>query len=63
MTKGKADPSGDARCGAVGLGRWFELLRNEKSYPVELSRNSNQASETVLSFGFDYCRIDPSRFG
>jgi hypothetical protein len=29
---------------------------------VRLNRNSNLANNTVLSFGFNYCRIDPSRF-
>ncbi len=29
---------------------------------VRLNRNSNLANNTVLAFGFDYCRIDPSRF-
>jgi hypothetical protein len=33
------------------------------SYSVELNRNSNKANNAVLLFGFDYCRIDPSRFG
>lgn len=30
---------------------------------VDLNRNSNRANNAVLSFGFDYCRIEPSRFG
>lgn len=30
---------------------------------VRLNRNSNLANNTVLAFGFDYCRIDSSRFG
>ncbi len=29
---------------------------------VRLNRNSNLANNTVLAFGFDYCRINPSRF-
>jgi hypothetical protein len=29
---------------------------------VRLNRNSNLANNTVLAFGFDYCRIDPTRF-
>jgi hypothetical protein len=29
---------------------------------VRLNRNSNLANNTVLGFGFTYCRIDPSRF-
>ncbi len=30
---------------------------------VRLNRNSTRANNVVLVFGFDYCRIDPSRFG
>ena len=30
---------------------------------VRLNRNSNLANNTVLAFGFDYCKIDPARFG
>jgi len=33
------------------------------AYSVDLNRNSNLANNTVLGFGFDYCRIDPARFG
>lgn len=33
------------------------------SYSVDLNANSNRANNTVLGFGFDYCRIDPARFG
>jgi hypothetical protein len=29
---------------------------------VELNKNNNQANNTVISFGFDECRIDSSRF-
>ena len=29
---------------------------------VKLNRNSNLANNTVLAFGFNYCRIDSSRF-
>ena len=43
------------------------LAANDKhraeSYSVDLNHNSNLANNTVLGFGFDYCRIDPSRFG
>lgn len=34
-----------------------------QSLSVDLNRNSNKANNSVLSFGFDYCRIDPARFG
>jgi hypothetical protein len=33
-----------------------------QTYSVHLNRNSNFANNTVLGFGFTYCRIDPSRF-
>lgn len=29
---------------------------------VQLNRNSNLANNSVLAFGFTYCRLDPSRF-
>ncbi|HEY2479662.1 MAG TPA: hypothetical protein VGI17_13150 [Solirubrobacterales bacterium] len=29
---------------------------------VRLNRNSNLANNSVLSFGFNYCKINPSRF-
>ncbi|HEX3737273.1 MAG TPA: hypothetical protein VHV53_06990 [Solirubrobacterales bacterium] len=29
---------------------------------VRLNRNSNLANDSVLAFGFDYCRLEPSRF-
>lgn len=42
------------------------LARGDKvkaeTYSVRLNRNSNLANNTVLGFGFTYCRIDPSRF-
>jgi hypothetical protein len=33
-----------------------------QTFSVRLNRNSNLANNTVLGFGFKYCRIDPSRF-
>jgi hypothetical protein len=54
------------------LGKWFGLLRRAlaaedkhkaDSYAVDLNHNSNLANNTVLGFGFNYCRIDPARFG
>jgi hypothetical protein len=29
---------------------------------VQLNRNSNLANNSVLAFGFNYCKLDPSRF-
>jgi hypothetical protein len=49
------------------LGRIGTALKHEdkpgaQQLSVRLNRNSNLANNTVLAFGFDYCRIDPSRF-
>jgi hypothetical protein len=49
------------------LGKIGTALRHEdkpgaQQLSVRLNRNSNLANNTVLAFGFDYCRIDPSRF-
>lgn len=49
------------------LGRIAAALAGEdkakaESLSVRLNRNSNLANNTVLAFGFTYCRIDPSRF-
>ena len=47
------------------IGRALAAGKRQKaeSYSVELNRNSSKANNTVLAFGFDYCRIEPSRFG
>lgn len=50
------------------IGKIGEALRagdkhRAQSYSVELNRNSNKANNAVLGFGFNYCRIEPSRFG
>ncbi len=34
-----------------------------ESHSVELNRNTNKANNAVLSLGFDYCRLESSRFG
>jgi hypothetical protein len=49
------------------LGRIGKALAREdkakaQTYSVRLNRNSNLANNTVLAFGFTYCKIDPSRF-
>jgi len=31
-------------------------------YAVDLNRNNNRANNTVISFNFDHCRIDSSKF-
>lgn len=42
------------------------LAANDKykaqNLSVKLNRNSNLANNSVLAFGFNYCRIDSSRF-
>jgi hypothetical protein len=47
----------------VGRALASEEKHKAGSYSVDLNRNSNLANNTVLGFGFDYCRIDPARFG
>lgn len=47
----------------IGRALAAENKRRAESYSVDLNRNSNRANNTVLVFGFDYCRIEPSRFG
>jgi hypothetical protein len=43
------------------------LAQNDKgkaqTFSVRLNRNSNLANNTVLAFGFTYCKIDAARFG
>lgn len=33
-----------------------------QQYAVKLNKNNNKANNTVISFGFDHCRIDSSKF-
>jgi len=47
----------------IGRALKAEDKRKAESYSVDLNRNSNLANNAVLGFDFDYCRIDPSRFG
>lgn len=47
----------------VGRALASEDRHKAGSYSVDLNRNSSKANNTVLGFGFDYCRIDPARFG
>jgi hypothetical protein len=47
----------------IGLALAAEQKNKAESYSVDLNRNSSKANNAVLSFGFDYCRIEPSRFG
>lgn len=47
----------------VGRALAAEDKHKADSYAVDLNHNSNLANNTVLGFGFNYCRIDPARFG
>lgn len=47
----------------IGRSLKVEDKHRAESLSVDLNRNSNKANNAVLSFGFDYCRIEPSRFG
>lgn len=47
----------------IGAALAAEDKHKAQSYSVELNRNSNKANNAVLGFGFNYCRIEPSRFG
>lgn len=47
----------------IGRALAAEDKRKAEKVSVELNRNTNQANNTVLLFGFEYCRIEQSRFG
>jgi hypothetical protein len=47
----------------IGAALAHEERHKAEAISVKLNRNSTRANNTVLGFGFDYCRIDPSRFG
>jgi len=47
----------------IGTALAAEKKQRAESYGVDLNRNSSKANNAVLAFGFDYCRIEPSRFG
>jgi hypothetical protein len=49
--------------GKIGQALKSEDKHKAESVSVDLNRNSNKANNAVLSFGFDYCRIEQSRFG
>jgi hypothetical protein len=48
--------------GKIGTALQHEDKAAAQQLSVRLNRNSNLANNTVLAFGFDYCRIDPGRF-
>lgn len=47
----------------IGQALAAEKRSKAESISVQLNRNSTKANNAVLGFGFDYCRIEPSRFG
>jgi len=47
----------------IGQALAAEKRNKAESFSVELNRNTNKANNQVISFGFDYCRLDSSRFG
>lgn len=47
----------------IGVALAKEQRHKAESISVKLNRNSTRANNVVLGFGFDYCRIDPARFG
>lgn len=47
----------------IGKALAAERKPKAESLSVQLNRNSTKANNAVISFGFDYCRIEPSRFG
>lgn len=49
--------------GKIGKALAADQKHKAESYSVDLNRNSAKANNTVLSFGFNYCRIESSRFG
>jgi hypothetical protein len=46
----------------IGRALAAEQKHKASSYSVDLNRNSIRANNSVLDFGFNYCRIEPSRF-
>ena len=47
----------------IGRALAAEDKRKAESFSLALNRNSNRANNAVLDFGFNYCRIEQSRFG
>jgi hypothetical protein len=48
---------------AIGTALAQERRQRAESISVQLDRNSTRTNNAVLGFGFEYCRIDPARFG
>ena len=47
----------------IGAALAAEKRHRAEAISVQLNRNSTRANNAALGFGFDYCRIDPARFG
>jgi len=47
----------------IGKALAAENRHKAQALSVDLNRNSNKANGAVLGFGFDFCLINPSRFG
>lgn len=47
----------------IGQALAAEKRAKAESISVDLNRLINKANNTVLPFAFDYCRLDPARFG
>lgn len=47
----------------IGQALAAEKRNKAEAHSVELNRNTNKANNQVITFGFDYCRLDSSRFG
>ena len=47
----------------IGAALAHDNKHKAESFSLELKRNSNKANNAVLDFGFNYCQIEPSRFG
>lgn len=46
----------------IGRALGAEDKHKAQSYSLDLNRNSSKANNTVISFEFNYCRIEQSRF-
>jgi hypothetical protein len=47
----------------IGAALAAEDKHKAQSRFADLVRNSSRANNTVVTFGFNYCKIEPSRFG
>lgn len=47
----------------IGKALAAEKRHRAEAISVQLNRNSTRANNAALGFDFDYCRIDPARFG